>query len=169
MPSGPLGGLGFPTEAKPTVPTHLAFASVGQDLVCVLTLEIRIRGRRPVNQVGSRAWQSGYLPRVKRTWAGHFLFLSQKHTEPNITHVIGVDSLKGRQAGHRLGSRLGGTRRWARPGSQEAEELLSSGGERAPRGSRVHTDLGVCAGHGQPCVKGPILPPGFTGQCQTSH
>lgn len=50
MLSGPLGGLGFPKEAKPTVPTHLALASVGQDLVFVLTLEIRIRGRRPINQ-----------------------------------------------------------------------------------------------------------------------
>lgn len=72
---------------------------------------------------------------------------------------LGVDSLKGRQAGHRLGSWLGWTRRWTRPGSQEAGEPLSSGGVWAPGGPQgAHRPQGVCGTRAAVCERADSFP-----------
>lgn len=76
MLCGPLGGLGFPKEAIPTVPMHLALAFVGQDLVSVLTLEIKICGSRTINQVrldSLAKWPSAKSEKNK-CWTFFFFF-----------------------------------------------------------------------------------------------
>lgn len=78
---------------------HLALAFVGQDLVFILNLEIRIRGRRPINQVRLDSLAKWPSARSEKNTCWTFFFF-WKHTEPDITHVIRVDSSKGRQAGH---------------------------------------------------------------------
>lgn len=162
MLCGPLGGLGFPKEAIPTVPMHLALAFVGQDLVSVLTLEIKICGSRTINQVrldSLAKWPSAKSEKNK-CWT-FFFFLETHKTRHYPCHR--VDSLKGVQAGHRLGCLLGSTTWWTSPSNQEAGELSPLKGCRLREGRSPNTDLRVCTGHGQLCVKGPILSLGFTG------
>lgn len=134
---------------------------MGQDLVFILTLDIRVCGSKLINQVrldGLAQWPSA---KSQRTCAAHFFFF--KHTKPDVTHVLRVDSWR---AGRPVSI---GDLCWAElesglvPPARNQGELSPLQGRRLSEGAVLTRTLRARVGHRQLWVKGPILSLGFTG------
>ena len=84
--------MGFSKEGIPIAPTYMTSAFVCWELVLVLTLEIRNRSSRPINQERLDSLAKWPSAKGEKNMLDHFF----KRTKTDITHVVRADFLTSR-------------------------------------------------------------------------